>query len=54
MAEIRALANLLGDPDRLHAGMMDRMSDHMRHPFRHALRDHQDILGKLRAGEKPA
>lgn len=54
MAEIRALANLLGDPDRLHAGMMERMSDHMRHPFRHALRDHQDILGRLQAGEKPA
>lgn len=54
MAEIRALANLLGDPDRLHAGVMERMSDHMRHPFRHALRDHQEIVGRIRAGEKPA
>ncbi|KAA0575949.1 class I SAM-dependent methyltransferase [Azospirillum sp. Sh1] len=54
MAEIRALADLLGDPDRFHARAMERMSDHMRHPFRHALHDHQEILGRLQAGEKPA
>lgn len=54
MAEIHALAALLGDPERLHAKAMERMSDHMRSPFRHALRDHQDILARMQAGDLPA